>query len=64
MYGVLIFAFFRNVKVLQLLFKPYFKIRTQLQFTVSGGRHSVLERPLSDENSRPFLVKTLAIIGY
>ncbi len=29
MYGVLIFAFFRNVKVLQLLFKPYFKIRTQ-----------------------------------
>ena len=35
-----------------------------LQFTVSGGRHSVLERPLSDENSRPFLVKTPAIIGY
>ena len=36
----------------------------KLQFTVPGGRHSVLERPLSDENSRPFLVKTPAIIGY
>ena len=35
-----------------------------VQFAVPGGRHSVLERPLSDENSRPFLVKTPAIIGY
>ena len=40
------------------------RIGCHLQFTVSGGRHSVLERPLSDENSRPFLVKTPAIIGY
>ena len=49
-------------KIKKLL--PFCWIMILVQFTVSGGRHSVLERPLSDENSRPFLVKTPAIIGY
>jgi hypothetical protein len=35
-----------------------------LQFTALSGRHSVLERPLSGENGRPFLVITPDIIGY
>ena len=36
----------------------------QVQFTALSGRHSVLERPLSGENGRPFLVITPEIIGY
>lgn len=36
----------------------------ELQFTALSGRHSVLERPLSGENGRPFLVITPEIIGY
>jgi len=35
-----------------------------LQFTALSGRRSVLERPLSGENGRPFLVNTPDIIGY
>jgi hypothetical protein len=35
-----------------------------LQFTALSGRHSVLERPLSGKNGRPFLVITSEIIGY
>jgi len=35
-----------------------------MQFTALSGRHSVLERPLSGENGRPFLVITPEIIGY
>jgi hypothetical protein len=35
-----------------------------VQFTALSGRHSVLERPLSGENGRPFLVITPEIIGY
>ena len=27
---------------------------TQVQFTASSGRHSVLERPFSETNGRPF----------
>ena len=46
----------------------YTKLRkfliTSLQFTALSGRHSVLERPLSGENGRPFLVITPEIIGY
>lgn len=33
------------------LLKSY---RTYLQFTASSGRHSVLERPFSETNGRPF----------
>lgn len=36
----------------------------KMQFTALSGRHSVLERPLSGENGRPFLVITPEIIGY
>ena len=36
----------------------------KVQFTALSGRHSVLERPLSGENGRPFLVITPEIIGY
>lgn len=36
----------------------------EVQFTALSGRHSVLERPLSGENGRPFLVITPEIIGY
>ena len=39
-------------------------ILLQLQFTALSGRHSVLERPLSSENGRTFLVITPEIIGY
>lgn len=35
-----------------------------LQFTALSGRRSVLERPLSGENGRTFLVNTPDIIGY
>mgnify|MGYP001155822459 CR=1 FL=1 len=28
-----------------------------VQFTVSSGRHSVLERPFSEANGHPFFVK-------
>ena len=35
-----------------------------MQFTALSGRRSVLERPLSGENGRPFLVITPEIIGY
>jgi len=35
-----------------------------MQFTALSGRHSVLERPLSGENGRPFLVITPEIIVY
>lgn len=36
----------------------------KMQFTALSGRRSVLERPLSGENGRPFLVNTPDIIGY
>lgn len=63
--GVLKDLFQRGVNTIKL--KEIERVQSEckiMQFTVSGGRHSVLERPLSDENSRPFLVKTPAIIGY
>ena len=31
----------------------------KMQFTASGGHHSVLERPFSEANGRPFLVRRL-----
>lgn len=45
---------------------PYLAIVTNLalQFTALSGRRSVLERPLSGENGRTFLVNTPDIIGY
>lgn len=33
-----------------------------MQFTVSSGLHSVLERPFSEANGRSFLVKRLPLI--
>lgn len=33
-----------------------------LQFTVPSGLHSVLERPFSEANGRPFLVKRSPLI--
>lgn len=35
---------------------------TQLQFTMPSGLHSVLERPFSEANGRPFLVKRSPLI--
>ena len=32
-----------------------FKNKSRLQFTASSGRHSVLERPFSEANGRPFV---------
>ena len=40
------------------------KLTLRLQFTALSGRRSVLERPLSGENGRTFLVNTPDIIGY
>ena len=38
------------------------KIPTFLQFTMPSGLHSVLERPFSEANGRPFLVKRSPLI--
>jgi hypothetical protein len=38
--------------------------KENVRFTALSGRRSVLERPLSGENGRPFLVITPEIIGY
>lgn len=38
------------------------KSQAMLQFTVSSGLHSVLERPFSEANGRSFLVKRLPLI--
>ena len=35
---------------------------TPLQFTMPSGLHSVLERPFSEANGRPFLVKRSPLI--
>lgn len=43
------------------VFSPFIM---KVQFTALSGRRSVLERPLSGENGRPFLVNTPDIIGY
>lgn len=37
-------------------------IVTPLQFTMPSGLHSVLERPFSEANGRPFLVKRSPLI--
>lgn len=34
----------------------------ELQFTTPSGLHSVLERPFSEANGRPFLVKRSPLI--
>lgn len=37
-------------------------LRRSLQFTTPSGLHSVLERPFSEANGRPFLVKRSPLI--
>lgn len=36
--------------------------RIKVQFTMPSGLHSVLERPFSEANGRPFLVKRSPLI--
>ena len=36
--------------------------RSKVQFTMPSGLHSVLERPFSEANGRPFLVKRSPLI--
>ena len=49
-----------------LLFRHFYKIFSTifylLQFTTPSGLHSVLERPFSEANGRPFLVKRSPLI--
>ena len=53
------------LKTLEVLFNAaYAKYHktTSLQFTTPSGLHSVLERPFSEANGRPFLVKRSPLI--
>ena len=38
----------------QELYAQCMKVAVEVQFTASSGRHSVLERPFSEANGRPF----------
>ena len=38
------------------------EVDMELQFTTPSGLHSVLERPFSEANGRPFLVKRSPLI--
>ena len=38
------------------------QLRVKVQFTMPSGLHSVLERPFSEANGRPFLVKRSPLI--
>ena len=44
--------------------EPSFRMtmRSKVQFTMPSGLHSVLERPFSEANGRPFLVKRSPLI--
>lgn len=44
------FKFEKQERILQ----HFDRFCTMLQFTASSGRHSVLERPFSETNGRPF----------
>lgn len=45
-----------------LFFRFCLKKVDYLQFTMPSGLHSVLERPFSEANGRPFLVKRSPLI--
>ena len=52
-----IFQYRLQEEVMQPLIKEW-----RVQFTTPSGLHSVLERPFSEANGRPFLVKRSPLI--
>lgn len=54
-YNLIAFAIGLIPTILLYLFPP-------VQFTTPSGLHSVLERPFSEANGRPFLVKRSPLI--
>lgn len=52
----------RNFSIILEKAKKFFTSLPFLQFTMPSGLHSVLERPFSEANGRPFLVKRSPLI--